>query len=53
LPRVALDIDTTDDLALLLTMPVHGRTGALLEQWHARPPLPPVNLGNVQRKATA
>jgi 2-phospho-L-lactate guanylyltransferase len=33
LPRIALDIDTPDDLALLLGRGAHTRAGALLEQW--------------------
>ena len=33
LPRIALDIDTPDDLALLLERGAHTRAGALLEQW--------------------
>ena len=32
-PNVALDIDTPDDLALLLAMPVRTRTQALLARW--------------------
>ena len=32
LPRVALDIDTPDDMALFLATPSHTRTRALLEQ---------------------
>jgi 2-phospho-L-lactate guanylyltransferase len=33
LPRIALDIDTPDDLALFLATPSPTRTRALLEQW--------------------
>jgi 2-phospho-L-lactate guanylyltransferase len=33
LPRIALDIDTPDDLALLLGCGSHTRTGARLDQW--------------------
>jgi 2-phospho-L-lactate guanylyltransferase len=36
LPRIALDIDTPDDLALFLATPSPTRTRALLEQWHLR-----------------
>jgi 2-phospho-L-lactate/phosphoenolpyruvate guanylyltransferase len=32
LPRVALDIDTPDDMALFLAKPSHTRARALLEQ---------------------
>jgi 2-phospho-L-lactate/phosphoenolpyruvate guanylyltransferase len=32
LPRIALDIDTPDDLALFLATPSHTRARALLEQ---------------------
>jgi 2-phospho-L-lactate guanylyltransferase len=34
LPRIALDIDTPEDLALFLAMPSRTRARALLEQWH-------------------
>ena len=33
LPRIALDIDTPDDLAVFLTTPSHTRARALLETW--------------------
>jgi 2-phospho-L-lactate guanylyltransferase len=33
LPRIALDIDTPDDLALFLATPSHTRARALLETW--------------------
>jgi 2-phospho-L-lactate guanylyltransferase len=33
LPRIALDIDTPDDLALFLATPSHTRSRALLETW--------------------
>jgi 2-phospho-L-lactate guanylyltransferase len=33
LPRIALDIDTPEDLALLLQSPASTRTHALLERW--------------------
>jgi 2-phospho-L-lactate/phosphoenolpyruvate guanylyltransferase len=33
LPRIALDIDTSDDLALFLATTSHTRTRALLDQW--------------------
>jgi 2-phospho-L-lactate guanylyltransferase len=33
LPRIALDIDTPDDMALFLDTPSHTRTRALLDQW--------------------
>jgi 2-phospho-L-lactate guanylyltransferase len=33
MPRIALDIDTPDDLALFLATPSPTRTRALLEQW--------------------
>jgi 2-phospho-L-lactate guanylyltransferase len=33
LPRIALDIDTPDDLALFLASPSHTRARALLETW--------------------
>jgi len=36
LPRIALDIDTPDDLALFLATPSPTRTRALLEQWRLR-----------------
>lgn len=39
LPRIALDIDTPDDMALFLATPSHTRAWALLERWglhHAR-----------------
>jgi 2-phospho-L-lactate/phosphoenolpyruvate guanylyltransferase len=36
LPRIALDIDTPDDLARFLATPSPTRTRALLEQWHLR-----------------
>jgi 2-phospho-L-lactate/phosphoenolpyruvate guanylyltransferase len=36
LPRIALDIDTPDDLALFLAAPSPTRTRALLEQWRLR-----------------
>jgi len=36
LPRIALDIDTPDDLALFLATPSPTRTRALLEQWRVR-----------------
>jgi 2-phospho-L-lactate/phosphoenolpyruvate guanylyltransferase len=34
LPRIALDIDTPDELALFLATPSRTRARALLEQWH-------------------
>jgi 2-phospho-L-lactate/phosphoenolpyruvate guanylyltransferase len=37
LPRVALDIDTPDDLALFLATPSHTRARALLDQWRLPP----------------
>ncbi len=36
LPRIALDIDTPDDLALFLATPSHTRARALLETWRLR-----------------
>ena len=36
MPRIALDIDTPDDLALFLATPSPTRTRALLEQWRLR-----------------
>ena len=33
LPRIALDIDTPDDLRLLLQSPARTRAGALLDRW--------------------
>jgi len=36
MPRIALDIDTPDDLALFLAAPSPTRTRALLEQWRLR-----------------
>src|SRR5262249_59384492 len=33
LPRIALDIDTPDDVALFLATPSSTRARALLEQW--------------------
>jgi 2-phospho-L-lactate guanylyltransferase len=36
LPRIALDIDTPDDLALLLATPARTRTHALLGEWRIR-----------------
>ena len=36
MPRIALDIDTPDDLALFLAAPSSTRTRALLEQWRLR-----------------
>ena len=36
LPRIALDIDTPDDLAQFLATPSPTRTRALLEQWRLR-----------------
>ena len=36
LPRIALDIDTPDDLGLFLATPSPTRTRALLEQWRLR-----------------
>jgi 2-phospho-L-lactate guanylyltransferase len=36
LPRIALDIDAPDDVALLLTDRAHTRAHALLRQWCAR-----------------
>jgi len=36
LPRIALDIDTPDDLALYLATPSRTRARALLEQWRLR-----------------
>jgi 2-phospho-L-lactate/phosphoenolpyruvate guanylyltransferase len=36
LPRIALDIDTPDDLALFLDTPSQTRARALLEQWRVR-----------------
>jgi 2-phospho-L-lactate/phosphoenolpyruvate guanylyltransferase len=36
LPRIALDIDTPDDMALFLDTPSHTRARALLEQWRVR-----------------
>ena len=36
LPRIALDIDTADDLALFRATPSPTRTRALLEQWRLR-----------------
>jgi 2-phospho-L-lactate guanylyltransferase (CobY/MobA/RfbA family) len=36
LPRIALDIDTPDDLALFLATPSHTRARALLEAWRLR-----------------
>jgi len=36
LPRIALDIDTPDDLALFRATPSPTRTRALLEQWRLR-----------------
>jgi 2-phospho-L-lactate guanylyltransferase len=36
LPRIALDIDTPEDLALLLARPSRTRTWTLLEQWRIR-----------------
>jgi 2-phospho-L-lactate/phosphoenolpyruvate guanylyltransferase len=36
LPRIALDIDTPDDLALFRAIPSPTRTRALLEQWRLR-----------------
>jgi 2-phospho-L-lactate guanylyltransferase len=36
LPRIALDIDTPDDLSLFLATPSPTRTRALLEQWRLR-----------------
>ena len=33
LPRIALDIDTPEDMALFLDTPSHTRARALLEQW--------------------
>jgi 2-phospho-L-lactate guanylyltransferase len=36
LPRIALDIDTPDDLSLFLAAPSPTRTRALLEQWRLR-----------------
>jgi 2-phospho-L-lactate guanylyltransferase len=37
LPRVALDIDTPDDLALFLGTPSQTRARALLDQWRLHP----------------
>ena len=36
LPRIALDIDTPDDLALFLATPSHTRARAMLETWRLR-----------------
>ena len=36
MPRIALDVDTPDDLALFLAAPSPTRTRALLEQWRLR-----------------
>jgi len=36
LPRIALDIDTPDDLSLFLATPSPTRTRALLDQWRLR-----------------
>jgi 2-phospho-L-lactate guanylyltransferase len=36
LPRIALDIDTPDDVALFLATPSSTRARALLEQWRVR-----------------
>ena len=36
LPRIALDIDTPDDLALLLEVASRSRASALLERWRLR-----------------
>ena len=36
MPRIALDVDTPDDLALFLATPSPTRTRALLEQWRLR-----------------
>ena len=36
LPRIALDIDTSDDVALFLATPSSTRARALLEQWRLR-----------------
>ena len=36
MPRIALDVDTPDDLALFLAAPSSTRTRALLEQWRLR-----------------
>jgi 2-phospho-L-lactate guanylyltransferase len=36
LPRIALDIDTPDDLALFLATPSHTRARALIETWRLR-----------------
>jgi 2-phospho-L-lactate guanylyltransferase len=36
LPRIALDIDTPEDLAILLAAEGHTRTQALLTRWHDR-----------------
>jgi 2-phospho-L-lactate guanylyltransferase len=35
LPRIALDIDTPEDLALFLAAPSRTRARALLDQWRA------------------
>jgi 2-phospho-L-lactate guanylyltransferase len=36
LPRIALDVDTPDDMALFLDTPSHTRARALLEEWRVR-----------------
>jgi len=36
LPRIALDIDTPDDVAKFLTTPSSTRARALLERWRVR-----------------
>jgi 2-phospho-L-lactate guanylyltransferase (CobY/MobA/RfbA family) len=36
LPRIALDIDTPDDVAQFLATPSSARARALLEQWRVR-----------------
>jgi 2-phospho-L-lactate guanylyltransferase len=38
LPRIALDIDTPEDIALFLGTPSHTRARVLLEQWRVHPP---------------
>ena len=37
LPRIGLDIDTPEDMALFLATPSHTRARVLLEQWRLRP----------------